>query len=74
MLDAPLPPENKIQIAPELFGGLDTDDPRGELESSIDDSREGLDGDEAADLDSLGERLDDVVTGAVRSAFRTPSS
>ena len=71
VLDAPLPPENKIQIAPELFGGLDTDDPRGELESSIDDSREGLDGDQAAELDSLGERLDDVVTGAVRAAFRT---
>jgi MFS family permease len=71
VLDAPLPPENKIQIAPELFAGLDTDDPRGELESSIEDAREGLDGDEAAELDSLGERLDDVVTGAVRSAFRT---
>jgi MFS family permease len=28
VLDAPLPPENKIQIAPDLFGGLDTDDPR----------------------------------------------
>ena len=71
VLDAPLPPENKIQIAPELFGGLDTDDPRGELESSIEDARAGLDSDEAAELGSLGERLDDVVTGAVRSAFRT---
>jgi predicted MFS family arabinose efflux permease len=70
VLDAPLPPENKIQIAPELFGGLDTDDPRGELESSIEDASAGLDSDEAAELDSLGERLDDVVTGAVRSAFR----
>jgi MFS family permease len=71
VLDAPLPPENKIQIAPELFGGLDTDDPRGELESSIEDARAGLDSDEAAELTSLGERLDDVVTGAVRAAFRT---
>jgi MFS family permease len=70
VLDAPLPPENKIQIAPELFGGLDTDDPRGELESSIEDARAGLDSDEAVELDGLGERLDDVVTGAVRSAFR----
>ncbi len=71
VLDAPLPPENKIQIAPELFGGLDTDDPRGQLEESIADARDGLDDDEAAELTVLGDQLDDVVTGAVRSAFRT---
>ena len=70
VLDAPLPPENKIEIAPNLFGGLDTDDPRGELQSSIKDSRSGLDSEEAAQLTRLGDRLDDVVTGAVRSAFR----
>ena len=68
MLDAPLHPENKIQIAPELFAGLDTDDPRRARSRSR--TREGLDGDQAAELDSLGERLDDVVTGAC-SAFRT---
>jgi MFS family permease len=70
VLDARLPPENKIEIAPELFGGLNTDDPRGELERSIAEARTGLDSDEARELDSLGERLDDVVTGAVRAAFR----
>ncbi len=71
VLDAPLPPENKIQIAPELFAGLDTDDPRGELEESIEGARGGLDSEKAAELTDLGERLDDVVTDAVRSAFRT---
>jgi MFS family permease len=71
VLDAPLPPQNKIQIAPELFGGLDTDDPRGELEESIEDARAGLDSEEADELASLGDRLDRVVTDAVRSAFRT---
>jgi MFS family permease len=70
VLDAHLPPENKVQIAPDLFGGLDTDDPRGELERSIEEARTGLDADEAAELTTLGDRLDDVVTGAVRSAFR----
>ena len=70
MLDAHLPPENKIEIAPDLFGGLNTDDPRGELQKSIETARAGLDPDEAAELDELGDRLDDVVTGAVRSAFR----
>ena len=70
VLDARLPPENKIEIAPDLFGGLNTDDPRGELRSSIAEARAGLDPDEATELDRLGDRLDDVVTGAVRSAFR----
>jgi MFS family permease len=70
VLDAKLPPENKIEIAPDLFGGLDTDDPRGELERSIAQARAGLDPNERTELDQLGDRLDDVVTGAVRSAFR----
>jgi MFS family permease len=70
VLDARLPPENKIEIAPDLFGGLNTDDPRGELRSSIAEARAGLDPDEVTEIDRLGDRLDDVVTGAVRSAFR----
>jgi MFS family permease len=71
VLDAHLPPENKIEIAPDLFGGLNTDDPRGELQTSIKKAHAGLDDEESAELDNLGDRLDDVVTGAVRSAFRT---
>jgi MFS family permease len=70
VLDARLPPEEKLEIAPNLFGGLDTDDPRGELQDSIANARAGLDPEQASELDSLGDRLDDVVTGAVRSAFR----
>jgi hypothetical protein len=71
VLDAQLPPQNKIEIAPDLFGGLNTDDPRGELQKSIAKARIGLDPAETTELDKLGKRLDDVVTGAVRSAFRT---
>jgi hypothetical protein len=71
VLDAPLPPQDKIAIAPDLFGGLNTDDPRGELQKSIAKARSDLDPSQASELDDLGHRLDDVVTGAVRSAFRT---
>jgi Major Facilitator Superfamily len=71
VLDAPLPPENKIEIAPDLFGGLNTDDPRGELQKSVARARTGLDAEQASELDRLGDRLDHVVTGAVRDAFRT---
>jgi MFS family permease len=71
VLDAHLDPETKIEIAPDLFGGLNTDDPRGELQKSVDEAHSGLEGDEATELTNLGDRLDDVVTGAVRSAFRS---
>ena len=70
VLDAKLPPEKKIEIAPDLFGGLNTDDPRGELQKEIDKAKAGLSGDEATEMGHLGDRLDEVVTGAVRSAFR----
>src|SRR5262249_30056568 len=71
VLDARLPPQNKIEIAPDLFGGLNTDDPCGELQTSIKHARTGLNPEQAGELDSLGNRLDHVVTDAVRSAFRT---
>jgi MFS family permease len=71
VLDAHLPPENKVEIAPDLFGGLNTDDPRGELQDSIKQAHAGLTPDQSTELDHLGDRLDAVVTGAVRSAFRT---
>ncbi|MGE5858207.1 MAG: MFS transporter, partial [Solirubrobacterales bacterium] len=50
VLDAPLPPEDKIAIAPDLFGGLNTDDPRGELQDSIANARTGLDPGQATEL------------------------
>jgi MFS family permease len=71
VLDAHLPPEDKIAIAPDLFGGLNTDDPRGELQKSIGKAQTDLDPNQSAELGRLGDRLDDVVTGAVRDAFRT---
>ena len=70
MLDAHLPPEDKIAIAPDLFGGLNTDDPRGELQKSIANASPASTPSQATELDRLGDTLDDVVTGAVRQAFR----
>ena len=70
LLDARLDPETKIDIAPRLFAGIDEDDPRGELERSVADARSDLEGDELEELDSIASKLDDIVTGAVRSSFR----
>lgn len=70
VLDARLPPDTKIDLAPQLFADVDTDDPRGSLERSATQAREGLEDDQVAELDTLAERLDEVVTGAVRAGFR----
>ena len=70
VLDSKLPPEDKIDIAPDLFSSINTDDPRGQLQRAIAKARSDLDDDESTELGQLGDRLDDVVTSAVRSAFR----
>jgi MFS family permease len=71
VLDAQLPPEDKISIAPDLFGSLNTDDPRGQLQDSVKSAHSDVDSDDVGELNRLGEQLDDVVTGAVRDAFRS---
>jgi MFS family permease len=71
VLDAQLPPQDKIAIAPDLFGGISTDDPRGELQKSVAKAQTELDPDKSSELGKLGDTLDEVVTGAVRRAFRS---
>jgi MFS family permease len=70
LLDARLDPLTKIEVGPRIFDGIEEDDPRGELERSMAEAREGLDGDDLDELDSVAGQLDDIVTGAVRSSFR----
>ena len=71
VLDARLPPEDKIAIAPDLFGSLNTDDPRGQLQKSVRSARSDVGSGDLPELNRLGRKLDDVVTGAVREAFRS---
>jgi MFS family permease len=70
MLDARLPPETKIKVAPELFADVNHEDPRGELQRSFKSAQDDVDESDRDEFDSLEGRLDDIVTGAVRSAFR----
>jgi MFS family permease len=70
LLDASIDPLDKFDIAPALFAGLDTDDPRAELEDAFGDVRSDFEEDDQGELDRLAAQLDDVVTGAVRGAFR----
>jgi MFS family permease len=70
LLDAKLPPDKKIAIAPDLFGGVSADDPRGDLQNSIKKARSDVDPADVPEFNRLGDKLDDVVTSAVRDAFR----
>ncbi|MBM3666658.1 MAG: MFS transporter, partial [Actinobacteria bacterium] len=70
LLDASLDPGDKVEIAPTLFAGLNTDDPRAELDSAFDRVAPDFKGSGRDELDRLAAQLDDVVTGAVRASFR----
>jgi hypothetical protein len=62
VLDAPLPPTDKIELAPRLFAGLETEDPRDALRQSIARERERLTSGDR-DLLSRLERLNRQLGG-----------
>lgn len=70
ILDAPLAPVAKLELAPRLVSVLETrEDPRGELERAFAAEQEASGGAEGAELERLEGRLDDVVVLAVDQAF-----
>jgi hypothetical protein len=70
VLDAKLDPRDKIALAPDLLGGVDSDDPRGGLEQAIDAQRAQFVGDDELVFDAMANRLDDVIVAAVAKAFK----
>jgi predicted MFS family arabinose efflux permease len=70
LLDARLPIQDKIRLAPQLLAGVDTQDPRDGLNRAIDAQRGSFQGEERATYDRLGTRLDETLTAAVGDAFR----
>jgi hypothetical protein len=69
VLDAQLPPLDKLSLAATLVGDLDPVDPRGELQSSLASARAGVDGDDRAAYAALAERADDALVAGVQDAF-----
>jgi MFS family permease len=67
VLDAPLPPQDKLTLAPDLFKGVDAAQPRAGLRKAIDKRRKDLGG---PAYDRLAQRLDDVLVDAVHDAFK----
>jgi MFS family permease len=72
VLDARLPPLAKLDLAPALLGGVDTDRPRATLRDALDDQRGSFqDPAEAAAFATMADRADATLISAVGEAFRT---
>ena len=71
VLDAPLPPQAKIKLAPALLEGVDSDEPRAGLQRAVAAERHNFTGRDRATYDDLGQRADDMLVTAVGEAFRS---
>jgi MFS family permease len=71
VLDAPLPPQDKIKLAPALLNGVDSDQPRAGLRRAVAAERHAFTGAERATYDDLGQKADDMLVTAVGEAFRS---
>jgi predicted MFS family arabinose efflux permease len=71
VLDAPLSPQRKLELAPALLKGVESKDPRAGLRAAVAAHRSGIDPQDRPAYDRLGRRADDTLTSAVGDAFRT---
>jgi hypothetical protein len=69
VLDAQIDPLQKLELAPALLDDVDTDAPRQSLTDAVERRRAEF-ADNPDVYERLGQRLDDVVVGAVLDAFR----
>ena len=71
VLDAQLPPQDKLTLAPALLGGVEAERPRAGLRAGARRQRPAATtGEERATYDQLAQRADDVLVSAVGDAFR----
>jgi hypothetical protein len=71
ILDAPLDPQLKLQIAPELVDAVETEDPRAGLERVFANHRGDVDEDQRAAYDDLERRADETLVAGVNDGFAT---
>jgi predicted MFS family arabinose efflux permease len=70
VLDAKLPPQDKLELAPALLGGVEAERPRAGLEQALAANGDGYEGEERVEYDRLAQRADEVLVSAVGDAFR----
>jgi Major Facilitator Superfamily len=67
VLDARLPPLDKLSLAGTLLADIDPVDPRGELQASLDGAT--VDDEDRAAFDELATRADETLVAGVQAAF-----
>ena len=71
ILDAPIDPRIKLDIAPNLADSVETENPRGGMRAVFRQGREDVDDDELGAYRALAHRADEVLVAAVNNSFRT---
>jgi predicted MFS family arabinose efflux permease len=71
VLDARLPPTDKLRLAPSLLAGVADDQPRAGLRAALAAGRGSISPADRAAYDRLARRTDDTLVLAVGEAFRT---
>jgi len=71
VLDASLPPLDKLRLAPALLDGVQSDQPRNGLRRAVAAERGRFHGSDLPTYDELGRRADDTLISAVGRAFRS---
>jgi MFS family permease len=69
VLDARLPPLDKLELAGAIVGDIDPVDPRGQLRRSLDRAASRIDKEDGPAYAALSQRADDALVAGVRSAF-----
>ncbi len=69
VLDARLPPLDKLSLAGTLLADLDPVDPRGQLDRSLDRARSEIDAEDRGAYDALATRADEALVEGVQRAF-----
>ena len=69
VLDAKLDPGYKLQLAPDLIGAVDTENPRRALREAIAANGTEVADDEQAEYRRLGDRADEMLVAAVGDSF-----
>jgi MFS family permease len=70
VLDAELPPQDKLTLAPALLGGVEAERPRAGLQHALAANGRDYAGEERVTYDHMAQRADDVIVSAVGDAFR----
>jgi predicted MFS family arabinose efflux permease len=71
VLDASLPPLDKIKLAPALLDGVQSNEPRAGLRRAVAKQRDQFSGADLVAYNTLGRRADQTLIAAVGKAFRS---